>query len=121
MKPAVTLRVTELLAQRLGSEHVVARELAPDLLWLTVAPACVRETARLLKQEAGCRFLVTVGTDQRPLHAGYGIVHLFSLDLECRRDAVEVCALSLVLHLIEHDFNEAVVNFGSQQFGEMLL
>ncbi|NJD10653.1 MAG: hypothetical protein FIB01_09555, partial [Gemmatimonadetes bacterium] len=72
MSPKVTSRVTDLLAQRLGGGQVTARELAPDLLWLTVEPAHVREVARLLRHELGGRYLVTVGTDTRPLPAGFG-------------------------------------------------
>jgi hypothetical protein len=36
MMPAVTSRVSDVLAQRLGSGFAAARELAPDLLWLSV-------------------------------------------------------------------------------------
>ena len=80
MMPEVTSRVSDVLVQRLNSGFIAARELAPDLLWLSVDRSRVREAAGLLKQELGCRYLVTVGIDQRPLHAGFGIVHLFSLD-----------------------------------------
>ncbi|NJD11980.1 MAG: hypothetical protein FIB01_16560, partial [Gemmatimonadetes bacterium] len=55
--------------------------------------AHVREVARLLRHELGGRFLVTVGTDNRPLHAGFGIVHLFSLDPEHLFLALD-CAVS---------------------------
>ena len=60
MMPAVTSRVSEALAQRLGSGCVAIRELAPDLLWLTVEAAAVRSAAALLTQELGSRFLVTL-------------------------------------------------------------
>jgi len=82
MMPAAMSRVAELFAQRLGSGGAAVRELAPDLLWLSVPASRVRDAAGLLKRDAGARFLVTVGTDQRPLDAGYGIVHLFSLDAD---------------------------------------
>jgi len=93
MMPAVTARVADVLAHQLGSGYVAARDLAPDLLWITVHAAQVREAARLLTRELGCRFLVTVGIDQRPLEAGYGIVHLFSLDADHQYLALD-CTVS---------------------------
>ncbi|HVO12682.1 MAG TPA: NADH-quinone oxidoreductase subunit C [Vicinamibacteria bacterium] len=53
-----------------------------DTLHVKVEREAVRRTAAALVADLGARFLVTVGTDRRPLAGDYGIVHLFSLDAE---------------------------------------
>jgi Ni,Fe-hydrogenase III large subunit/Ni,Fe-hydrogenase III component G len=79
MIATATAEAVTLLTSRLGAGLLVAREMEPDLLWVSVNPADVR-TATAAMKELGTRFLVTVGIDERPLGGGYGIVHLFAMD-----------------------------------------
>jgi Ni,Fe-hydrogenase III large subunit/Ni,Fe-hydrogenase III component G len=79
MIATATAEAVTLLTSRLGTGLLAARELEPDLLWMSVNPADVR-TATAAMKELGTRFLVTVGIDERPLGGGYGIVHLFAMD-----------------------------------------
>jgi Ni,Fe-hydrogenase III large subunit/Ni,Fe-hydrogenase III component G len=74
--------VQQAVADGIGEGLLQAKALQPDLLWLDVDPAQLRAAARVVKEELGARFLVTVGIDQRPLGQGYGIVHLFSFDTQ---------------------------------------
>lgn len=92
----VAVRVSERLAERLGGGLVAASRPQPDTLHLRVARATVRPASEMLVGELGARFLVTVGTDRRPLSGDFGIVHLFSLDpdqlfvaLDCSVDAAD--------------------------------
>jgi Ni,Fe-hydrogenase III large subunit/Ni,Fe-hydrogenase III component G len=73
-------QVLKALEEGLGAGLRQGKALEPDLLWLEVDPAQVRSATRILTQEMGGRFLVTVGIDQRPQGRGFGIVHLFSFD-----------------------------------------
>lgn len=73
-------QVMRAFARGLGTGLRQGKALEPDLLWLEVDPAQVRPATRILTEEMGGRFLVTVGIDQRPRGRGYGIVHLFSFD-----------------------------------------
>ncbi len=89
---AASARIATLIRARLGPRIPETREVPPDLLWTSVDPASVRSATELM-QELGARFLVTVGIDRRPLGAGYGIVHLFSLDADHRFVALD-CAVA---------------------------
>ena len=79
MIPRVVDDVTAALTHRIGTGVLAVRTMEPDVLWVAVNPGRVRDATTVMK-ELGSRYLVTVGIDERPLGAGYGIVHLFSLD-----------------------------------------
>ena len=66
----------------LGSDGACVREPHPDTLHVRVDRQAVKKTAAALVAELGARFLVTVGTDRRPVTGDFGIAHLFSLDPE---------------------------------------
>lgn len=68
------------LASRLGSHLVESRAIDPDLLWFSIDRSAVRTATQVLKDELGCRFLISAGIDERPLDGGYGVVHFFSND-----------------------------------------
>ncbi len=74
--------VKERICGLLGRDGVPLVEPQADTLHVKVDPRTVRKTAAALVSELGARFLVTVGTDRRPLAGDFGIVHLFSLDPE---------------------------------------
>jgi Ni,Fe-hydrogenase III large subunit/Ni,Fe-hydrogenase III component G len=73
-------RVTELLKSWIGPALLVADRPHADTVRFDIAPRAVRAAAEALGHEAGARFLITVGIDERPLGRGYAIVHLFSVD-----------------------------------------
>ncbi len=68
------------LRGELGHELLDARAIDPDLVWISIERSAVRIAARVLRQQLGCRFLISAGIDQRPLDGGYGVVHFFSKD-----------------------------------------
>lgn len=82
MIATVATRITATLGLRLGTGLLEAKELPPDLLWVRLDPRRVTTAARVLKEELACRFLMSVGVDDRPRDDGFGIIHLFSLDAE---------------------------------------
>jgi Ni,Fe-hydrogenase III large subunit/Ni,Fe-hydrogenase III component G len=75
-------RVSELLGERVGAGLVSTSRPQPDTLLLRVERRAVRRAAQVLAAELEARFLVTVGTDRRPLSGDFAIVHLFSLDAQ---------------------------------------
>ncbi len=68
------------LRSGLGRELLDARAIDPDLAWFSIERTAVRKAARILREELGCRFLISAGIDERPLDSGYGVVHFFSKD-----------------------------------------
>ena len=75
-------RGPRLLEKRLGAGLLETRLLEPDTLWVRISRKQLRPAVETAVGEMGARFLISVGTDQRPGGDGYGIVHLFSLDRE---------------------------------------
>jgi Ni,Fe-hydrogenase III large subunit/Ni,Fe-hydrogenase III component G len=69
-----------LLEERLGPGVCQARALEPDVLWVRVPGSSLRDAAEAVVREMDARFLVSVGTDQRPMGEGYAVAHIFSLD-----------------------------------------
>jgi Ni,Fe-hydrogenase III large subunit/Ni,Fe-hydrogenase III component G len=93
---AVVGGVRERIEGLLGRDGVAVREPLPDTIHVRVDRQAVRKAAAALVAELGARFLVTVGTDRRPVSGDFGIAHLFSLDpeglfvaLECGVDAAD--------------------------------
>jgi len=82
-------RGPRLLEKRLGVGLAESRLIEPDTLWVRVPRALLRGAVETAVREMGARFLISVGTDQRSLGDGYGIVHLFSLDRDALFLAVE--------------------------------
>jgi Ni,Fe-hydrogenase III large subunit/Ni,Fe-hydrogenase III component G len=84
MSTVVGNGVAAALAARVGPGFVEARDIPPDLTWVRVARGDLRAAARAVKEELNGRFLISVGTDQRPTTGGFDIAHIFALDAEHR-------------------------------------
>lgn len=84
MSTVVGNGVAAALAARVGPGSVEARDIPPDLTWVRVARGDLRAAARAVKEELNGRFLISVGTDQRPANGGFGVAHIFALDAEHR-------------------------------------
>jgi Ni,Fe-hydrogenase III large subunit/Ni,Fe-hydrogenase III component G len=74
--------VTDRLKGRLGTNFISAEMTHPDTLRIEIDKRAVRAAADLLANEIEARFMVSTGTDKRPLTGDYGITHIFSLDKE---------------------------------------
>ncbi|HEY6867605.1 MAG TPA: NADH-quinone oxidoreductase subunit C, partial [Candidatus Eisenbacteria bacterium] len=61
---------------------------APDRLYLTLDAAVVREAVRLLHQELGARYVISVGADRRHAGGGFEVLHTFALDRDPLRCVV---------------------------------
>jgi Ni,Fe-hydrogenase III large subunit/Ni,Fe-hydrogenase III component G len=82
MSTVVGNGVAAAMAARVGPGFVEARDIPPDLTWVRVARGDLRAAARAVKEELNGRFLISVGTDQRPANGGFGVAHIFALDAE---------------------------------------
>jgi len=66
---------------------------SPDLAWLRVDATQVVAAAKVLVQDLAARYLVSIGTDERPQGGGFGVAHLFARD--ARHDYIALdCAVS---------------------------
>jgi Ni,Fe-hydrogenase III large subunit/Ni,Fe-hydrogenase III component G len=74
--------VHELVAARSKGAFVSATQPHADTLHFVVDRSAIRSVADGLVQQLGARFLISVGTDRRPLSGDFGIAHFFSLDGE---------------------------------------
>jgi Ni,Fe-hydrogenase III large subunit/Ni,Fe-hydrogenase III component G len=74
--------VRELVAARANGALVAATEPHADTLHFVVARSAMKSVAEGLFRQLGARFLISVGTDRRPLSGDFGIAHFFSLDAE---------------------------------------
>ena len=69
------------LKERFGERVHAAREPAPGAVYFTIAPEAVAPMADCVSNEMGARFLITAGTDERPLpEGGFRVSHIFSFD-----------------------------------------
>ena len=73
-------RATRLLEKPLGAGLRSSGLRNPDVLWFTIDRRAVRIATEVVVRELEARFLISVGTDVRPLDGGFSILHLFSLD-----------------------------------------
>jgi Ni,Fe-hydrogenase III large subunit/Ni,Fe-hydrogenase III component G len=79
-------RVRDLLAERLGPAIRDVRQEAADTLRVVLDKSTIRSAASALADGLGARFLISVGSDRRPVSGVFAIEHIFSLD----RDALFV-------------------------------
>ncbi|MGE5237100.1 MAG: NADH-quinone oxidoreductase subunit C [Acidobacteriota bacterium] len=81
---ASTLEAAELvhesLRARLGEALRSVERPQPDTVVARVDRSAVRAAARILSEELGARYLISVGTDRRELTGEFGVAHFFSLD-----------------------------------------
>jgi Ni,Fe-hydrogenase III large subunit/Ni,Fe-hydrogenase III component G len=79
---ATVSRLSEVLRERLGPAVRDVKRDAADTLRFVLDRGAVRTAVRVLDDEFNARFLISAGTDRRPLSGDYGIEHLFSIDRE---------------------------------------
>jgi Ni,Fe-hydrogenase III large subunit/Ni,Fe-hydrogenase III component G len=80
---ATAQRLTEVLRERLGTAVRDSKQQdAADTLRVVLDRGAVRTAVAALVDEFDARFLISAGTDRRPLSGDYGIEHLFSIDRE---------------------------------------
>jgi Ni,Fe-hydrogenase III large subunit/Ni,Fe-hydrogenase III component G len=63
-----------------GARWLGSSRPAPSSLYLDLQPSAVREAVRLLFDELGARYLISVGADRRGQHDGFEVLHFFALD-----------------------------------------
>jgi len=86
-------RVRELFGERLGSRVQTSVDPRANTLRIQIDKASVREGTEILANEMNARFMVTVGTDRRPLTGGYEVTHVFSVDAD-QLYVLLVCSLA---------------------------
>ena len=72
--------VHELIAARSNGSQISVTRPNPDTLHFIVERKAMRSVADGLFNQLHARFLISVGTDKRPLSGTFGIVHVFSFD-----------------------------------------
>jgi Ni,Fe-hydrogenase III large subunit/Ni,Fe-hydrogenase III component G len=75
-------RIKEVAAARSGSAFMSADQPQADTLHFTIDKRALRAVVDGLVNELQARFVISVGTDKRPITGDFGILHLFSLDRE---------------------------------------
>ena len=72
--------VHELIAARSNGSQISVTRPNPDTLHFIVERKAMRSVADGLFNQLHARFLISVGTDKRPLSGTFGILHVFSFD-----------------------------------------
>jgi Ni,Fe-hydrogenase III large subunit/Ni,Fe-hydrogenase III component G len=72
--------VHELIAARSDGSKISVTRPNPDTLYFIVERKAMRSVADGLFNQLHARFLISVGTDKRPLSGTFGILHVFSFD-----------------------------------------
>ena len=75
-------RVKEAVAARCNGALLSATVPHADTLQFTIEKTAMRAVVEGLVNELQARFMISVGTDKRPVTGNFAIVHLFSLDRE---------------------------------------
>jgi len=69
------------IKREFGEQVLEAREPAPKAVYFTIRPEAVVRIADYVSNEMDGRFLITAGTDERPLpEGGFRVSHIFSFD-----------------------------------------
>ena len=77
---AITTKVEEAIARQCEGAWLTASRPHADLLQFAIDKKAVPAVVDALVNELDARFMISVGTDRRPLTGDFGISHLFSLD-----------------------------------------
>jgi Ni,Fe-hydrogenase III large subunit/Ni,Fe-hydrogenase III component G len=73
-------QILEQIRSHLGARALETAEIAQGAATVTVSPADLPDAATYLDQTLDCRFVISVGTDLRPLGQGFRVDHIFSQD-----------------------------------------
>lgn len=79
---AAVTRVKEVVAGQGNGAVLSLTQPQPDTLHFVIAKRALRSAVAGLMAELHARFLISVGTDKRPLTGDFSILHLFSFDQE---------------------------------------
>jgi len=82
IEQAAATRVKEAVAAAGGAALICATEPQGDTLSFALEKTAMRAVVERLVTEFGARFMISVGTDSRPLSGDFSILHVFSLDRE---------------------------------------
>jgi len=82
MDQAAVTRVKEAIAERTNGALLSATQPHADTLRFVIDKTAMRAAVLALVDKLQARFLISVGTDERPLTGNFAILHLFSLDRE---------------------------------------
>ena len=74
--------VDEAIAARANGALLSAKRPHSDTLHFVVGKSAMRDVADALFNQLHARFLVSIGTDKRPVSGDFSILHVFSLDRE---------------------------------------
>jgi Ni,Fe-hydrogenase III large subunit/Ni,Fe-hydrogenase III component G len=74
--------IVDRLNQKLGPAVLEVKRPVPHSTYVRVTPEVMVAAADCISNELGGRFLITSGTDQRPLSGDFGVAHIFSFDKE---------------------------------------
>jgi len=80
--PLTVTRVKEAVAARSDGALLSATVPHADTLQFTIEKTAMRAVVEGLVNELQARYMISVGTDKRPVTGDFAIVHLFSLDRE---------------------------------------
>jgi Ni,Fe-hydrogenase III large subunit/Ni,Fe-hydrogenase III component G len=72
--------VTARLRDTLGARWLGSTRPAPSRLYVDLEPAAVREAVRLVYEDLGARYLISVGSDRRDTGHGFEVLHFFAFD-----------------------------------------
>jgi len=70
------------LKAKIGASLLEVRQPQPHSIYAKVAAVAIVPAADCIANQLGGRFLITAGTDQRPMTGDYCISHIFSFDKE---------------------------------------
>lgn len=79
---ATVTRVKKVVAERSDGALLSATQPHADTLRFVIEKTAMRAVVLALVDKLQARFLISVGTDKRPLTGDFAILHLFSLDRE---------------------------------------
>ncbi|MGA9646783.1 MAG: NADH-quinone oxidoreductase subunit C [Candidatus Korobacteraceae bacterium] len=79
---AAITRVKEVVAERSAGALLSATQLYADTLRFAIEKTAMRAVVSALLDKLQARFMISVGTDKRPVTGDFAISHLFSLDPE---------------------------------------
>ena len=80
IEQAILTRVKEVVAARSDGALLSATQPHADTLHFAIDKRAMRPVVDGLVNELQARFMISVGTDKRPITGDFGVLHLFSLD-----------------------------------------
>ena len=82
--------VIERFRAEFGARWLGATRPPPSRAYLDLHPSAVRDAVRMLYDDLGARYLISVGADRREQGAGFELLHCFAFDAADLRLAVRL-------------------------------